>query len=773
MNPKRRWLFVFLFISSSAIAQSYHNEWIDYNKTYYKFKVMGFGNDNVGAPIRNGMVRIPFSTLASTGLSGVSAENFQLWRDGEEVPLYVSKVSGGLSSNDYIEFFGEINNGKLDKELYRNPDYQLNDKWSLQTDTAAYFLTVNTASANKRIVTANNNTAENTLQADKYFMNTVGRYFRNNLSNGFAASLGKNLYSSSYDKGEGWVSRAVRPVAGCGSATLPQSFVGLYPYLQGPLMTLRVNTVGDAQNSRSVRINLDNDSITTFQMDYINYVKDVELIDVNKISSGSCTFYVFNKSPSGCDEMRVAMVELTYPRVFNMGGASVFKFSVDSSSKGRYLAITNFNHAGVPPVLYDLSNNKRYVADISNADTVKIVLDPSTVPYNLVLTTQSGNYYKAISKIQTRNFINFSNAANQGNYLIISNPLIYGSGSNNYVEQYSQYRSSAAGGLYNAKIIDINELVDQFAWGVKKHPLSIKNFLRYARNTFTDSPKYVFLIGKGVVYNDYRENESNALAEQLNLVPTFGNPASDNLLASADFTAVPAIPIGRLSAVSPQEVGDYLLKVIQHDSAQHNPIQTIDAKGWMKNVIQIAGANDLGLGNQIDGYLEGYKKIIADISFGANVKDFSKSADPAGYPEAVNSFKQIYEHGASLITYFGHSSNTSLDFNLDNPETYNNPAKYPIFIANGCSAGDHFLFEPNRLNTKSTISEKFILSPQRGAVGYLASTSFGIINYLDSYTLEFYKALGNTKYNQSVGAVLKEAIAKSLASKNPNDYYNR
>src|SRR3954468_7632884 len=103
MNHKRNWLLLmlFYFISSFAIGQSnlYHNEWIDYNKTYFKFKVMGFGSDNVGAPIPNGIVRIPSSTLTSAGLSGASAENFQLWRDGEEVAIYVSKPSGPLGTN--------------------------------------------------------------------------------------------------------------------------------------------------------------------------------------------------------------------------------------------------------------------------------------------------------------------------------------------------------------------------------------------------------------------------------------------------------------------------------------------------------------------------------------------------------------------------------------------------------------------------------------------------------------------------------------------------
>lgn len=774
MARKLRLLISILLVSSFAFAQSFHNEWIDYSKTYYKFKLFGFGTDAVGSPVTKGMVRIPYTSLASAGLSAIPAEQFQLWRDGQQVPVYTSKSSGALASGDYIEFWGEINNGKLDKELYRDADYQLADKWSLQTDTAAYFLTINTSGANKRLVTAANNLAANNLTATPYFMHTVGRYFRvGSISNGFSASAGEDLYSSSYDKGEGWVSRAIRPSA-CGSqGALYQPFDYLYPYLAGPDMMLRANTVGNQQNSRSVAIKLDGNQVSIYQMDYLNYAKVEETLPVSAIASGFGGVQFINQSPSNCDEMRVAMVELTYPRVFNMGGVSNIEFNLSASNVGHYLTIGSFNTGGVAPLLYDLTNGKRYVTDISNPDTVKVVLDPSTQDYNLVLATQAGSYYKSIVAIEQRNFINYSSVANQGDYLIISNPLIYGSGSTNYVDQYKQYRSSATGGAYNAKIIDINELVDQFAWGVKKHPLSVKNFLRYARTYFSTAPKYAFLIGKGVIYNEYRANESNPVADQLNLVPTWGNPASDNLLASDNEKAIPATPIGRLSAITPQEVGDYLTKVKQYDSVQNSTNFTLEGKGWMKNVLQIAGANDLSLGAQLDGYLANYKAIIGDTSFGAKVINYSKTADPAGYADAIVSFKNTYEQGASLITYFGHSSSTSLDFNLDNPDTYNNQNKYPIFIANGCNAGNNFLFEENRFNNKSTISEKFVLAPHRGAIGYLAGTNFGVVNYLDIFTKEFYKAIARTQYNQTAGKIVKEAITKVLAASGNLDFYAR
>ena len=87
----------------AAKAQVYNNEWINYSKTYYKFKVA-----------RNGVFRIPQSTLFTAGLGNVPAEQFQLWRNGKQVAIYTSIPSGVLSGSDYIEFWGQntwVNSG--------------------------------------------------------------------------------------------------------------------------------------------------------------------------------------------------------------------------------------------------------------------------------------------------------------------------------------------------------------------------------------------------------------------------------------------------------------------------------------------------------------------------------------------------------------------------------------------------------------------------------------------------------------------------------------
>ena len=72
------------------------------------------------------------------------------------------------------------------------------------------------------------------------------------------------------------------------------------------------------------------------------------------------------------------------------------------------------------------------------------------------------------------------------------------------------------------------------------HPLSVKNFLRYAQDNFTVKPAFTFLIGKGLSYITYRvDHYYDPLTLKLNLIPTFGSPGSDNLLSAKVLSQFP------------------------------------------------------------------------------------------------------------------------------------------------------------------------------------------------------------------------------------------
>ncbi len=751
-----------LLLAFTGYAQL-NNSWIDYSKTYYKFKLS-----------KDSLTRIYQPVLAAAGLGSVPAENFQLWRNGKQVRMFTSVPTGVLGTGDFLEFWGEMNDGKPDKNLYRNADYQLCEKFNLHTDTATYFLTVNPGGGNLRYLATANNTAGNTLPADPYFMRRIETHYRNQINRGYAAVIGEYVYSSSYDIGEGWTSDNAAPCC-----AVSRDLQNMNRYAAGPpnSVMFTVHAAGNALNPRELYAKFYNTQILLKPMPYFNYLKDtVRNLPLSLLSSPSNLPVSINgNSINPVDRTVVSCFTVTYPATFNFNSEKNFYFELKENLSGNYLVITNFNDNGVAPILYDYNNGRRIIGDISTAGQVKFAIAPSSDTlrkFNLM----SGDVSNIIpvTGLISKNFINYANTANQGDYIIISNPVLY-SGSVNNVELYRQYRSTIAGGSFNAKIYNIDELNDQFAFGIKKHPSAIRDFIRYASQQFTPTPKYVFIMGRGLSYMDYTVNQGNPIAEQLDLVQTFGWPASDVLLSSAPGTNVPLIPIGRLGAINGTEVGIYLDKMKQYEQAQQSPSQTIAAKGWMKNMLHTIGGSDSLENAQFLVYMNGYKNIVEDTLFGAHVETFSKTSVSTIEQQQSQRISELFQEGLTYVKYFGHSSANELAINLNYPENYQNNGKYPFMHVSGCTVGNFFTFNLSRPVNYSgmSLSEKYIFVNQKGSIGFLGSTHFGIAPFLNFFNDKLYNKISRTMYSNTIGNQLKATLQDLGSNPASLDFYTR
>ena len=759
-------LILFFILTSCLVKAQLNNGWIDYNKTYYTFKVT-----------KDTLCRIPQSALSAVGLGAVNVNYFQLWRNGEEVRLYTSVSNAPLGPSDYIEFWGQMNDGKPDKALFRNPDFQLADRYSLETDTASYFLTINTTGSNLRYVSATN-TAPSAASPDVYFMRSVDHYYNEQINRGEARVIGEYVYSSAYDPGEGWSSNSVSP-----SADLLKEFTDLSVYGGGPAnsLSVRVNLVGCAPNSRNVRIKLFQNEITALpysnpiSMSNFEYQKiNIQNLPLSLLQNTSnAPVYINGTSSVSTDRIVVASVGMTYPATFNFGNARYFPFELAAAPAGNYLVIDNFNYGASAPILYDITNGNRYVGEIaSTPGKVKFVLPPSNLTRKYILMSQEN--VQQVAAVTTRTFLNLTATNNQADYLIISHPVLYNDGNgNNYVDQYRQYRSSVAGGGYNAKVYDINELTDQFGFGIKHHPAAIRDFVRYANLQFTVKPNYLFLIGRGVNYIDQRLNENNPICQQQDLVPTFGWPPSDGLLTADPGLTAHAISVGRLGAITPTEVNHYFVKIKEYEAAQNTTSPSINDKSWMKNILHIAGGKDSSENLSFLSYMSLYKTLAEDTLYGAKVETFSKTSSGAVQQVSSQRIEDLFAEGLGFIGYFGHSSANTFEFNLSNPDAYNNPGKYPFFNVSGCSAGNFYIYDPQRVAGSMTISEKYILANQRGSIGFLADTHFGIPPFLNFYNTSLYTAFSKTMYGNTIGKQIKQ-VTDELGGNDPNlDFYTR
>jgi hypothetical protein len=754
---KRIFTLFLLLMGLQGWAQQYNNEWIRYNQTYYKFK------------LRNtGLYRIPRSVLDAAGIGNTPVQFLELWRNGQPVPIYPTVSSGALPSNGYIEFWGEANDGKADKALYREPQFQHVDKFSLQTDTAAYFLSVNTDQSGALVQDVSNDVSLNTLPAEPYFIHTAGAYFANQINHGFAAVVGEYVYSSSYDKGEFFSTSPIGPGVFNHGVLTPAV------YSAGPAARLNFGAVGQALNARTIKANLNGTDIKESTMDYFNDVNTSANFPNSLLSSGTANLAFYNTSAVSTDRMVMSYYEVIYPRQFDFSNQTNFEFRLPAKAAGYYLEISNFNNGGTAPVLYDLTTRKRYVGDINVAGKVRFLLPPSSTECRFMLVSYAASI-AAVNSLTPKNFIDFSSPANQADYLIVSSSFLYtGTHGNNPVEDYRAYRASVAGGSHNAKIFDIDELVDQFAFGIKKHPLSIRNFLRYARARFSAMPTNVLLIGHGMTYTDYRSHESNFVSELLNMVPTWGTPASDNMLAADNNTSAYGVtPIGRLSVINAKELEDYLEKMKEFELTQKTAANTVEDRGWMKNIVHVTGASDLYLGTVLCNYMNGYKTVIEDTVFGGTVYTFCKNTTNAVEQLGAAKLNALFQEGINILTYFGHSSSTTLEFNLSDPYSYNNPGKYPIFYVNGCNAGNFYTYYPARVTNNETISEKFNLAKQRGTIAFVASTHFGIVNYLNLFLSNLYDGFSHGDYGKTIGEANRDAFKAMIAVTGPHDFYAR
>src|SRR5262249_51134228 len=135
---------------------------------------------------------------------------------------------------------------------------------------------------------------------------------------------------------------------------------------------------------------------------------------------------------------------------------------------------------------------------------------------------------------------------------------------------------------------------------------------------------------------------------------------------------------------------------------------------------------------------------------------FKSSTEPVQYVTSAY-VDSILKSGVSLMTFFGHSSYNSFDFNLDKPDQYDNYGKYPFMLTNGCLIGNLF-------SATHGISENFIVEEGKAAIGFLAPSQFSISSSLDLYSDNFYRDLSYKNYDRPVGTVIAGTIKDILAA---------
>jgi hypothetical protein len=743
-----KYLFILIFFVTSLIklsAQKYGNEWINFSQKHYKISIPS-----------TGLYRIDSLTLSNFGipLNLINPKNFQLFIKGKEQHIFINGESDNVfNTNDYIEFYAEKNDCGFDSAAYYNINRLPNPYYALFNDTNYAYLTWNNLTTNNRM----------TIETDISFLGyTPANYYyseRVHTANAYY-SYGQTIYPSitdpRYVTGEGF---GIALAKG-GISTTAFSNFKVYQSSSLPVY-IRASFSGTSQdyvsasfdheikleylNNLGSYVSLNDTTFFGYQQIFIqkqitsNLLQNTSHLKLTSVNNPLFATITNNTN--------LHYLYLKYPQIPDFNGTSEQIIFVDDDviASKTFLDITNVSVGSSSVIFYDLTNHK-YISSQVTGSNVKILVPNSTAQKKCFLTTTANVIH--VNSLSPANvtgyFVNYKTANPDSAFLIISHNGLQAS-----ANDYKIYRQGVSGGSNHVIHANIDELYEQFAYGNNKNPLAIKNFCRYLSDSLTVPPKYLLLLGKSISNNLVKTSipHWNACA-----IPTMGVPSSDNLLTCGIHGAnsiTPFIPIGRVSAKNNTELTWYLNKVVAHESSLANHDE------WRKTVLHFAGGTNISEQTLFQSNLKVYEDIIVDTLFGGKVYNFKKISSAPIQITVSDSVKDLINKGTSIITFFGHASISGFDQAIDDPNVYNNIGKYPLMIANSCYSGNIHTIESN------STSEAFTLINQKGSIGFLASSSTGVVGPLHLFTTELYRAIGVETYYKGIGDAVKNTCYKN------------
>jgi hypothetical protein len=755
-------LLLFIFFYGYTKAQPYGNEWIpfgpaaDYSlQQYFKISVW-----------KEGIYRITYNDLAGVNfpIASVNPKKMQLFRDGKEQYIFVSKDTAGWDNTMYIEFYGRRNDGSFDSQMYDTDTSQVNKNLSLFNDTAAYFLTWDNFGADgKRMI------PETDMNFAAYPLAT---YVMRNAYTDFGPSFynpgfqdGYGLTDNSYISGETWsspkFSNPPNPLPVSLTVNIPTPNISSL----GPLAELETAVLG-VNNSAGVPNHLFTLTLNNAQLvsDYFNgyeWRKYKFNLNASGLTAGTTSFTALALSTGGGpNTLSVPYINLKYPHSMSfLGEPGAQKFYLEGGNifGKAHLVFSNVNIGSGNPFLYAISGDTIRKVSVAQTGSLEMLV-PNGAEQHCYLVAD-GDFFSLTAgdcRMQPvvtdpnpnlfARFINYKRFT--GDYIMITHASLM-----NEAISYKSYRESAMGGARQVILADVQQLYDQFSFGINGHPQSIRNFCKYLIDFQPVKPKDLFLVGKAISFLGHRSHNY-----ALDLVPTYGYPPSDNLFTagltdSATFKI--AISTGRLAARAPGDVAIYQSKVEEYESATKDE--------WMKKVLHFCGGSTQSENDLLCGYLDEYKHIIEDTLFGAKVFTFSKSSSAPISNISSLELKDLINNGVSFMTFFAHAAGSSFDISTDAPSTYQNKGKYPIVIANSCYIGD--------IHSLAVLaSEEFVILQDKGAIAFIAAPNEGFESFLYIYSRNLYHNISNLNYGNSIASSMKKTI-DTVLTMNPGNFY--
>ncbi len=728
-------------LGSTHVCAQVSNAWINFSQDYYKIPVA-----------KSGVYRLTYADLQAAGVpvGAVDPRRINLMRRGVEQAIFVQGQNDAtFDPSDYIEFFGERNDGTLDNDLYSAPEFQPHKYYNLFNDTSAYFLTWSALPvAGKRM--GNFFELNNSGIPKESFHNAQQLRVLASQYSGGLTQLGE-IQGTVFDQGEGWTGTAFCTLlSGC-TGFQDQIVNQIIHTTAGTAPQLEIILAGrnEQQHQADILVGPDPSSLrlltTSTFIGFQTALVNLPFVPSDVSATGNMIVRVRIVPGSIPDLISISSIKVTFPQDFDMAAMTEQYFNLNQNASNKsYVEITN-QPSSVR--VWDITdkNNVGQIGTIAISGGVAAVV-PETL-YGRNLYASGTTLTTSLRKVSFRSLT-------PKDYIIISHRSLMkpALGYGDPVQAYAAYRASPAGGGYDTLVVGIDQLYNQFNYG-ETSPRAIFQFMKFI--TGGGRPQYLFLIGKGLdVSQGFYRKTSFAPGDLRDLVPPAGTPGADMAFTAglAGTAYEPAVPTGRLTASTPLQVAAYLNKIKESESLPFDDL-------WRKNLLHLSGGINAGEPEAFRGYVDGFKATAEDFFLGGSVETVSKQTLNV---ELVNVKEQVNK-GVDLITFFGHSGPGTIDIDIgyvsDPTLGYNNAGKYPGFLINGCNAGRFF-------DNRVTFGEDWMLTANKGAKAFIAHSFFGFTTSLKLYSDIFYSvAFGDSVFlRKGVGDVQKETAKRFMAA---------
>ncbi len=341
--------------------------------------------------------------------------------------------------------------------------------------------------------------------------------------------------------------------------------------------------------------------------------------------------------------------------------------------------------------------------------------------------------------------------------------------------QFKEFRESqlrAVGEPARMLIVSTSSIYDEFNSGIQS-PQAIRDFLDYAYHEWQSPPTYILLLGDAQF--------DTRFSDPKNTVPTmhiqtlrFGATAADvwfTMVDGIDDTGVddllPEMQIGRVPVSNRDDIAAYLAKLRRYEL-------NVAPNIWKNRLFLIAGEADSGRDPndnkvlQTDQLINDYidRRFFVDrlhTNLGRNIpgSNFPQDKYRGGTSQLFNAFSE----GSLIINFMGHGGGAIWQDSqlLGNEEVDRLPRNAPLpFITSfTCFVGAFDGVASGTLGQRfeaQTLGEKLVLTPDRGAIGLIASAGLGWFRN-DFFMAQFvYEFLLNERFQGlSIGDALFRA----------------